>query len=689
MTTLNLYATRGPGASTLRRPICGLVCAMFIFSVSGCGTEPADADASALTDGSGPDGSGSDSAGQDPAGQDTAGQDAAGQRTGDPVVIGPPRSLALCDGSTHQRYAPLANTSLDVLPDDFWTTPDAATATGIRLAVDDTTPWIGSVQGFDAVVRDLSRLDGWGTTAALFLRFDADVGTVPSGEVASLTNTGVQLWQLEPTPVRLPFEATTIDDGTTMILAPMLPLRPKTRHALVVTRAHKASGGSCIAPSKTTAALLERTVTAPTLIARVPSLEAALSATMIAPADVSAISVFTTQSIVEESLAVAKDIRARTFKWSQPVTCSKPANKPYQLCEGRFVGQDYRKGREVLPTPQAPLEHIVRVWLPKTGSGPWPVIVFGHGLTGAKDQGEPVAVLAAPMNAAVVAIDAVAHGKHPAGGATGLAAVLKFFGIDAATLSFDFLALRDNWRQSTYDKLQLLRLLAQQPDVDGDGTADLDPTKMAYVGVSLGGIMGPELLALTDAIGVAVLSVPGGKVSSIIESSTEFSPLIMAFKPDTATDGDIARFFPIVQTLIERGDAANWGPHVLTARLPGVDGGRPSVLMQMAIDDEIVPNVATRALVRGMGVPQVGPELQSVGIVPNKQPLPLSGNLNGGETTAGLFQFDQISKSPGKPMQKAGHGSVPASQEALAQDKVFLQSWLAGKVPEIVNPYVL
>ena len=53
----------------------------------------------------------------------------------------------------------------------------------------------------------------------------------------------------------------------------------------------------------------------------------------------------------------------------------------------------------------------------------------------------------------------------------------------------------DNWRQSTYDKLQLIQTLVDAPDIDGDGTLEFDTDRMAYWGVSLGGTGGGGLAA--------------------------------------------------------------------------------------------------------------------------------------------------------------------------------------------------
>ena len=48
-------------------------------------------------------------------------------------------------------------------------------------------------------------------------------------------------------------------------------------------------------------------------------------------------------------------------------------------------------------------------------------------------------------------------------------------------------------------KLTMIEAIRAGLDADGDGDADLDADRMVYAGHSLGGIMAPEFVALTDA----------------------------------------------------------------------------------------------------------------------------------------------------------------------------------------------
>lgn len=650
-------------------------------------TAPSDVGGDAGGDAGGD--TGGDAGGEaDAAGPDAPAPDAAPDADAPAPDPGPIPDLPFCDGPTRFAYDPTAGATLETFPDDYYTVEDPATATGLRVRMDDAlAPWLPTIPGdYDTVFVQLQELDGFGTTAGIILRFTAPVTGIPSGE-ASLGADAVRLVDLE-TGASIPFEVQLTDDDTTAILWPMVPLAPGRRHGLVVTRDLAADDGGCIAPSDTLKRLVGGTAAHPRLARLLPRYAELLAATGVGPEDVSAATVFTTQTIVTASVAAADDIAKRSYAWVEPPTCADAAL--WRECNGAFTAWDYRDGAGVVVdgSPQAPYTLQVRLWLP-LGAEASPLVVFGHGLGSDRGQAKALADKAAPMGIATVAIDAVAHGEHPGApdNPTTLVSVMAFFGLSLETLGLDGLVLRDNWRQSTYDKLQLLRLLQDAPDLDGDGTPELDPSRMAYFGVSLGGIMGPELLALTPAVGAAILSVPGGRVSSIMGDSETFAPLLFGLTPAGTSEGDVYRFFPALQTLIERGDASNWAPRVLADRLPGM-GEPPQLLLNMAIDDETIPNSCTRSLARALGVPVVPPVHQEVGIVGTTGPAPVSGNLTP-TRTAGLFQYDRVTKSEGQPPVPAMHDNVSKSVEGLLQETHFLQTWLEAGVGEIVDPYVV
>lgn len=408
--------------------------------------------------------------------------------------------------TTAFAYDPLGGARLETYPDDFYTRDDPASPTGLRPSLDPAlAPWLATLpRNFQPVFGALEALDGWGTTAGVVLRFTAPLADVPDGSIRLVSLAGEQATEV-------PFEVQATDDGASLILWPMVPLAPKTRHGVVVSGLRDAAGG-CVSPSPALQGLLDGSA-ADARLARLSPRYAELL-TKTGALSVVAATVFTTQSTTDESEAIAADIAGRPHAWSEPPACVAAAT--WRECHGAFEAFDYRRdGHLVDGTPQSRYRLPVTAWLPLDGPSPYPTLVFGHGLGSGRDQAAALAEIAVPEGFAVVAIDAVQHGEHPTATASDrLTTTLAFFGVDLRRLALDALALRDNWRQSTYDKLQLLRLLRDAPDLDGDEAPDVD--RLAYFGVSLGGIMGGELAALTPELGLVILSVPGGRVASII-----------------------------------------------------------------------------------------------------------------------------------------------------------------------------
>ncbi len=474
---------------------------------------------------------------------------------------------------------------LTTFPDRSLLVDDPSTETGRRVVLDleRYAELASRLSGYRATLTDdLSEVDGFGINAEAYFQFGRafDEAMLPAPSEADPTNAGVGFVILGDTPTLMPALLSTTDEGGTLMLAPLRPLPPRTEIAAYVTRALTAAAGGCLEPSSSTAALLAS-----------PDAEtsAAIDALMAlgvidAPSELVAITTYPTQSIYEDGVAIAEDIAGRAYDFEAPPTCVDEAL--WTRCEARFVAGDYRDpedgvirraaGAEI--DPRVTYSVPITMWLPLDRAGPTPVLVYGHGLTGGRDQAGRLATFAAPQGIATVAIDALEHGEHPTveePGRSELNTVFAFFGINLSTLrtrALEAARLRDNFAQSSFDRLQLTRLLAQHPDVDGDGTDDLDMAQLAYLGVSLGGIMGPQEMALDGSIGAGVLVVPGGRVSTIISDSETFAPLITAVRPAGTTEGDVRRFFPILQTILERGDPASWAPTLLGARVPGVTG---------------------------------------------------------------------------------------------------------------------
>jgi hypothetical protein len=219
-----------------------------------------------------------------------------------------------------------------------------------------------------------------------------------------------------------------------------------------------------------------------------------------------------------------------------------------QIAFGKYLSPDYEvhPGEYIpavgtstgTPAVQGMNEIYFNLFLPsgpKPASG-WPVAIFGHGNAQSKNGGpqsaapHAIATKMAEQGIATIAINAVGHGFGPLGTLTvsqqgGAAVTLPAGGrgidqngdhIIAATEGIEAVAPRslmfnrDGVHQTVVDLMQLVRVIQVGMDVDGDGTSDLDPARIYYVGISLGGQYGTLLLAIEPAIGTAVLNVPAG-----------------------------------------------------------------------------------------------------------------------------------------------------------------------------------
>jgi len=622
----------------------------------------------------------------EPTPADGAGSSAATD-DGEADTAGPgPSEHAWCEGETRQIYDPLSGENLDLFPDDFLTRDDETSPSGLRLDPSSLEAWAGTVTEIirDAI-SDLEVLSGFGTHTGVFMRFTAPLALEPPSPEESVLSHTLSLWDLESDPpARVPYELKTNEEGRAFILWPQRPLRPKTLHAVVLSTEHKAEDGGCVAPSTTLRALLAGTASEPALERLLPSYARMLEVSNLAPEEVSAATVFTTHGDLDLLVEVAKDIRTRGASWAGARSCEEDG--PIVRCKGAFKGRDYRGETGYIDSaePKAEWSVPVTVWLPKDGEGPFPVLVAAHGINADVSQMRRVAVEAAKLGLASVATDAVQHGEHPSvmESDTDLAA-LRFLGIDIEAFRIDALALRGNFNQTTFDRLHLIELVKAHPDVDGDGKPDLDPTRIGTWGISLGGMLGASLLALSGDLQLGLLNVAGGGLLTFATETSRVKPFKPALISLFGSEDVFEQLLAVAQSLVDPADPATFAAHVLANRVVG--DSAPDVLLNVALEDDTVPPATGRTLARALGTPHLGPVFHPVAVIPKESELPVSGNVAGGSATAGYFQYDRVSTKSGS--EKATHDNVPFSDEALLQERHFLETWLEVGMGEILDPY--
>jgi len=281
---------------------------------------------------------------------------------------------------------------------------------------------------------------------------------------------------------------------------------------------------------------------------------------------------------------------------------------------------------------------------PKPKNG-WPVAIFGHGRGASDIAAFVVAAKMAEHGIASICIQAVGHGFGPlstvtvtqSGGGTvtfpfggrgsdqdgdgnitsteGLGAVGPQTIIDAT----------DGLRQTVVDLLQLVRVIQVGVDVDGDGSSALDPSRIYYFGLSLGGFYGTVFLAVEPNVLAGVPNVAGGPFIDFLRLSPFNRPMVRASLgarvPSLLNIGGGTDFnenlplrdqpplinaVPGADPLQEQFDRMEWvsqpgnpvayAPYIRKEPLEGVP--EKSTIFQNAKGDQLVPNPISTALLR-------------------------------------------------------------------------------------------
>ena len=290
---------------------------------------------------------------------------------------------------------------------------------------------------------------------------------------------------------------------------------------------------------------------------------------------------------------------------------------------------------------------------PKPAHG-WPVAIFGHYLSGAKDYNMPyVMAIMAQHGIATLYIDAVGHGWGPQstivltmndGSSTTIPAPGRTIdqngddiidgGAIFSSVPEGFLSTgpnaalhRDSEQQTAADLMQLVREVEVGMDADGDGIADLDPSRIYYFGSSQGGVYGTVFMAVEPDVRAGVLNVPGGPLLDIsrLEPLDGIVSFLLPLELDSQVpsllngpDGTYIGNVPLrdqpplvdstpgaeaIQTFLDdsewldaAGECVPYAQHLRKEPLAGVPA--KSVIVQFAKGDETVANPLATALLR-------------------------------------------------------------------------------------------
>ena len=524
---------------------------------------------------------------------------------------------------------------------------------------------------------------------APFLLIDVGDASPDKGKAIPL----LPRWWAEPKDEYITF------DEYTLVAQPAAPLRPRNDYLFVVTSKLRAADGGAVGRTPQMEAVVSGKDDSP-YAAEVREALAVLSSGSgpgVATKDVVLATRFTTASVHDEVLAAAKTARdaaapALLEPWTVETEVQADGRVRFRAV---FEAPEYRgddgkwHGAEGgAPDVQAKVGlEVFMAFSDGNASGPRPVVFFAHGLGGTKDGCWGTADRLKALNAAVIAIDSPEHGSRSKyGDENQFLTILRFFGVDSVTQTFDIEKARDNFRQMASDQLALVRLVSSLGTLDvlppgaPDGVPDLDVSRILYIGHSFGAVQGPTIFALAPEIKHAVWNVGGAGLMTLLRDSPTFGLLVNSLKPEGTPDGALGRFFAATQAIVDPGDPLNYARFGTLEALPGVPGWAPrDVLLQEVVKDSIVPNSTSELVARAAGLVNMDPLAKVSGL--GEIGGPVTGNLPGGATGV-LSQYDRIEGT-----KIATHGELIFSPEARAQYVKFFETGLSEGHATCNGPY--
>ena len=323
----------------------------------------------------------------------------------------------------------------------------------------------------------------------------------------------------------------------------------------------------------------------------------------------------------------------------------KYSSPDYETSEGLFPTIPTGSG---VPQVQSTNDIYLDVFLPASAkpTGGWPVAIsMSEGSNHKEGLVFRTAAILAEHGVASISINVVGNGGGPLGTMTltlvsgnpvtlpvggrgidqdgdGLIGADEGFGPKAPQPII--FAARDGIRQTVVDMMQLVRVIQAGVDVDGDGTPDLDASRMYFLAKGMGSRIGTIFLAIEPDVHAGVPMIVGGfevddgRIS--LNTRSSFAQILGSRAPSLLNSGvdgfdenfplrnqspvvnnvpgamDIQEYLDHARWVQEKGDDVAYAPYLLKEPLPGVPA--KSVVLPFAKGDMTYPNPGTTAMIR-------------------------------------------------------------------------------------------
>lgn len=272
-------------------------------------------------------------------------------------------------------------------------------------------------------------------------------------------------------------------------------------------------------------------------------------------------------------------------------------------------------GEDGLPEQNGSFPYAAALVIPMSAqTAPAPLVAFGHGQLGAKEQVLGFQPIAVAQNLAAFALDWKGFAHDDVGTVLG-----ALTGGDLST----FRAVPERMQQGFLNFLMAMRTLSVAADggpstplnqaLNRDcGGAALDGTRRYYFGGSQGGILGASLMALSTDIERGLLAVPGQSYNLLLNRSVNFDPFAAQIYARYNWNAlDMQMNLALIQGLWDRAEPTGYSKYIRSNRLPGTPPHE--VLIQVSRADHQVTNLGAHIMARTIGgVVNLAPTIRDV-----------------------------------------------------------------------------
>ncbi|MFO0554931.1 MAG: hypothetical protein U0271_41525 [Polyangiaceae bacterium] len=522
-------------------------------------------------------------------------------------------------------------------PSGFHEVDDPTSATGVRLSLRQELMPHGGGPVLD--VSPYNQADGVSPVNPILVHFGATIDTSglpsihePQGSLDE--DATVSLVDLESGKRVLSFVEMDVNskpdfpDHEVFIVRPIEPMEMGHRHAVFIRKGLKDVGGTDIAPTDAFEALRDDVATTNDDVEAIrPRMKALFSrgeelgferSTLLLAFD---FQVASKDWLLGPVLAMRDEALSATAAGELGYTIDEVQENPNEdiakIVLGSFEVPTYLDESDAFVVDDAGIpqrqatnrSYPFTLLVPKRAEtdGPLPLVVLGHGIFGngrdfltGDGDGRAIQALSQAFGAIVIATDWIGLSSND---------LPRIAGEVAPNLN-RITIITDQLQQALVNAIVLTKLglgpLKDDSQVVVAANSIVDTSRVYYWGASLGGIEGSSFISLSPDIPRAVFGVPGSSWSTMLTRSIVFPPVKAFIELNYPDPLDLAFLMTVAQLRFDHSDPANVTRLMFKEPLPDAPANRV-VLLQEAIGDSQVPNLATDILVRAMGVKLLGP----------------------------------------------------------------------------------